>query len=69
MADIKSIDGAKKKGEMCPYCGLVPTSVHPDFTCPRLASASWGGEGTAVEFIDPQRWELIKDRLTSESGK
>lgn len=68
MADIKSIGEAKGKEEKCPYCGLVPTSAHPDFTCPRLSAASWGGEGTAVEFVDPEKWEIMKARITSGSG-
>lgn len=63
MTKITSIDGPKDKEPMCPYCGLVPASKHPDYTCPRLASASWGSDGGAVEFISPERWELFKDKV------
>ena len=64
MADIKQIGECKKKeAPKCPYCGLVPASQHPDYTCPRVAGASWDGDSGGVEFISPERWEIFKDRV------
>ncbi|MEM1146021.1 MAG: hypothetical protein AAGI88_25905 [Pseudomonadota bacterium] len=63
---VKSIHAGKKNEPKCPYCGLVPASEHPDFTCPRLAGATFGDGETTVDFVDPQLWELIKRDMLSE---
>jgi len=74
MSNLTPIKGSttQKKGseaKLCPYCGLVPSEKHPDFTCPRLSGASWDDTGGSVEFIDPERWSVIsKVVVDADSG-
>ena len=50
---VTLIEGGKKDVKMCPYCGMVPESEHPDYTCPRILAVSEDG----FQYIDIHQWE------------
>jgi hypothetical protein len=54
MSKITPISGRKE--ELCQYCGLVPQSEHPGYSCPRIASFAWADGELSVEYVDFALW-------------
>ena len=60
------VSSIKDKQPLCPYCGAVPATEHPEYSCPRIESVSISNDGTDVEFIAPKKWIKLKKELTGE---
>jgi len=52
----------------CPYCGLVPATRHPDYTCPRISDIQIDGDAVGISFVDPMEWASFVALCLHQAG-
>lgn len=66
---LTSIDGGKKAKDepVCQHCALVPESVHPYWSCPRIKEAQVTDDGWAVSYWGVE-WPVIRQQAGLGEG-
>lgn len=57
-----------KKEPLCQYCGLVPQSEHPGYSCPRIDSFHWGDGELMVQYVDLATWSNYTEVLRARKA-